>query len=210
MIISEIYSTAKFGDVEIIGYKDSRNVTVKFLNTKSTAIFTAGNIRKGLIKDKFARIVKGVGYLGNGVSSVNGGHKKSYVTWINMLQRCYSESFHIKQKTYSSCTVCEEWLNFEVFEIWHDKNYIDGFELDKDIRIAGNKVYSPDACSFVSHKENMIKAHAKSYRFKSQCSVIVDVYNLDEFCRVNNLHAPCMSQVHLGNYIKHKGWTKAD
>jgi hypothetical protein len=206
MIISEIYNTSKFGLVEIIGYKNSRSVTVKFLNTGTVDTFPAGNIRKGAVRDRFAPSVCGVGYLGDGKS---GGRatKKSYTTWLNMIKRCYSNSKLMP--SYSGCSVCEEWHNYGVFEVWYDKEYIEGFDLDKDIKISGNKVYSPVACSFVSHKENMIKAVAKSYKFKSPCGIIVDIYNLDDFCRQNKLNAPHMSAVSSGKLKAHKGWAKA-
>lgn len=33
-------------------------------------------------------------------------------------------------------------------------NYIEGFELDKDILVKGNKVYSPETCCFVPKEVN--------------------------------------------------------
>jgi len=209
MIITEIYKTDKFGDVQIVEYKDSRNVTVKFLNTGSLAVFPAGSIRKGLLRDRFAPSVFGVGYLGGGKSGGRAG-KKAYTAWMNMLRRCYCPIFHKRQPTYINCIVCDEWLNFGEFEAWYNDNYVEGFELDKDVKIKGNKEYSPLACSFVSHKENMVQAVAKKYGFKSPCGANVDIYNLSTFCDENNLHASHMCAVHNGKLKAHKGWTKAD
>lgn len=76
-------------------------------------------------------------------------HLVSYRRWSNMLQRCYDKDFHIKKPTYAECTVCKEWLRFSSFKKWFDKNYVDGYVLDKDILVKGNKVYSPDTCCFV-------------------------------------------------------------
>ena len=80
-------------------------------------------------------------------------NKKIYKTWQSMLQRCYDLKYHEKQPTYIGCEVCDEWLNFQNFARWYYDNYyeIDGerMELDKDILIKGNKVYSPQTCVFV-------------------------------------------------------------
>lgn len=58
--------------------------------------------------------------------------------------------------TYEGCTVCDEWLYFSNFKKWFDENYIEGFQLDKDIIIRGNKVYSPQTCCFVPKEINII------------------------------------------------------
>lgn len=52
------------------------------------------------------------------------------------------------------CGVCEEWLTLSVFKEWFDANYVDGFFLDKDLLVEGNKVYSPNTCFFVSRALN--------------------------------------------------------
>ena len=66
-----------------------------------------------------------------------------------MLERCYSSRIHAKQPTYIACSVCDDWLVFSNFKKWMEQQDWQGKELDKDILIAGNKVYSPDACVFV-------------------------------------------------------------
>lgn len=78
----------------------------------------------------------------------------------NMYDRCYREDYLKKHPQYRGCSVCEEWLNNrESFYNWVAENYyiIEGeqIDLDKDILVKGNKVYSPDTCIFVPHVINV-------------------------------------------------------
>jgi hypothetical protein len=85
-----------------------------------------------------------------------------YRKWAGMLNRCYSEKTHKENPTYKDCTVCDEWLTFSTFKSWMIKQDWKGNHLDKDILIQGNRVYSPKACIFVSHKINtLIIPHSK-------------------------------------------------
>ena len=77
---------------------------------------------------------------------------KSYEYWSNMISRCYSPYMLKKYPTYKTCSVCSEWLLFSNFHKWFQTNYIDGYDLDKDILYKGNKIYSPQTCCFVPHK----------------------------------------------------------
>lgn len=72
-----------------------------------------------------------------------------YVKWKDMLRRCYSETFLKKNPSYRGCTVCNEWIIFSNFKAWMEKQDWEGKELDKGLLILGNRVYSPEACSFV-------------------------------------------------------------
>jgi hypothetical protein len=40
-------------------------------------------------------------------------------------------------------------LYFSQFKAWYDENYREGFQLDKDILVPGNKIYSPESCRYV-------------------------------------------------------------
>lgn len=79
----------------------------------------------------------------------NGKHIKAYRAWISMLSRCYGKKELVHRPSYIGCSVCDEWLLFSNFKRWYDENYIDGFQLDKDLLVKGNKVYSPETCCFV-------------------------------------------------------------
>lgn len=82
--------------------------------------------------------------------------RKIYTVWRDMFRRCYENSIQNKNPTYKSCKVIKEWNNFQVFAEWYKNNYIEGFQLDKDILVKGNKIYSPETCCFVPHEINSL------------------------------------------------------
>ena len=81
-------------------------------------------------------------------------HIQSYLTWQHMLSRCYCSSRKEKYPTYKDCSVCHEWQYFSKFKKWFDEHYVEGWHLDKDILVKGNKVYGPDTCCFVPPEIN--------------------------------------------------------
>lgn len=87
---------------------------------------------------------------------ITGKNVECYDCWSHMLRRCYDSKCQIKHPTYIGCTVCDEWLYFSNFKKWYDENYREGFHIDKDILVEGNKVYSPDTCRFVPRNINNI------------------------------------------------------
>ena len=81
-----------------------------------------------------------------------------YSAWTSMLHRCYDDSFKKRSQAYIGCTVCEDWLTFSNFKAWMEQQDWQGNELDKDLLVDGNKVYSPEACIFVSQLVNSFMA----------------------------------------------------
>ena len=94
----------------------------------------------------------------------NGKPLRFYHAWASMLMRCHSEECQAKHPTYIGCGVCPEWLSLSTFKVWFDANYREGMELDKDVLIPGNKVYSPEACSFVPGYINSLMTDAGAIR----------------------------------------------
>jgi hypothetical protein len=90
----------------------------------------------------------------------------AYLKWKGMLMRCYDKIFLEKYPSYVGCTVCKEWLLFSNFENWFSSRVIEGYHLDKDIKIKGNKVYSPEACLFVPACINSLLTDSKAIRGK--------------------------------------------
>lgn len=78
--------------------------------------------------------------------------EQKYNLLNNMKTRCYNPNYHKVRPDYKECSVCDEWLdNHIAFYEWVDHNYYkikgeQSVQLDKDILVPGNKVYSPDTC----------------------------------------------------------------
>lgn len=73
----------------------------------------------------------------------------AYKTWSAMLVRAYCPKWKEKRPTYDGVTVTQEWHSFMSFRAWWMKHQVDGWGIDKDLLVAGNKTYSPDTCLFV-------------------------------------------------------------
>lgn len=108
-----------------------------------------------------------------------------YRAWKHMLERCYSAKFQERNPTYQGCTVSDNWLTFSNFKKWMKKQQWEGNQLDKDLLIEGNKVYSVDTCVFASPMVNTFTTDSgaargkwligvywdkRANKFKSQCS----------------------------------------
>ncbi len=113
--------------------------------------------------------------------------KRVYGLWYQMLRRCYDrEQMERRQgRTYSDCYVCDRWFRLSTFA--KDIQRLDGYSewktkvgycLDKDIRVPGNKVYSPAACSFVPYIENIREANKRTNSIKAAQESNKTVYYL--------------------------------
>jgi hypothetical protein len=137
------------------------------------------------------KLVQGIGinnanYMTN--LKINGKEYRCpfYLAWRGMLRRCYDPIYHRTQPTYIGCTVAVEWHEFINFKAWMTKQDWKNKQLDKDIIIQGNKIYSPLNCVFVSHDINKllntnaakrggyplgVTFNKKSGKYQSQCTV---------------------------------------
>lgn len=79
-----------------------------------------------------------------------------YNTWSHMIQRCYDEKKLITNPTYRGCSVVKEWHTFSVFRSWMEAQDWKGKQIDKDLKISGNRIYSPAACMFISRHMNTL------------------------------------------------------
>lgn len=89
------------------------------------------------------------------VHYINPKKEKKWQIRSNMKTRCYNENYHKKRPSYAECEICDEWLNdHQAFYEWVSENFYeiegeDTVQLDKDILVKGNKLYSPETCIFV-------------------------------------------------------------
>lgn len=164
--VGERYKTKSCGWLEITSYENATKVGIRFEATGYESFAWANRIRDGSVKDLMLPTIYGMGFIG-GIKhkSIYGKrHSDAYVAWIGMLRRCYNEKERAKSPTYAECTVCDSWLNFQLFAEWFEENYIAGLHLDKDIKNKGNKVYGPDNCLFVTQSVNTLLTNREAKR----------------------------------------------
>lgn len=121
---------------------------------------------------------------------------KAYLKWKSMLNRCYNLKQLAKAPAYRGVDVCEDWLTFENFESWINTQPFDT-ELDKDLRVLGSEIYSPETCMLVSKEVNGFMIGLNDSRGKFARGV----------CHYPNRYRKCWkSQINLGNGSVALGW----
>ena len=156
------------GDFKIVKYHDNRNVEIQFLKTGFETVVQLTNIKSGKVKDRLSPSVYGVGILGTKYpTTINGVQTKEYELWNSMLTRCYSGSFKKKRTTYECCEVSDNFKSYEYFYEWCNKQIgfaVEGFELDKDLLLKGNKIYSENTCVFIPSEINSLLVKREALR----------------------------------------------
>lgn len=96
-----------------------------------------------------------------------------YRLWRNMLQRCYGKER--KALSYKDCTVANEFLDFQDFMLWCEKQTgfgREGFQLDKDLLEHDVRGYSPNHCLFIPKEINFSLIQCK----RKPRTVVLGVY----------------------------------
>lgn len=119
----------------------------------------------------------------------------AYGAWHEMLKRGFSKKYKEKFPTYKEVEVCEEWLTFSNFRKWWLENHVDNYELDKDLLIMDNKIYSPRTCIYIPSWLNSFLTNCDS---KGECKTGVHKVR-------NKYRAECQNQrtknrEHLGYF----------
>ena len=188
--VGDRFESNNFGWFEVVEYNSYNNITVEFIETGYVTNIGGVSIRRGSVKDRLYPSVHGVGFIGEGKykPSIDRKHTKAYACWESMLRRCYSKKFQEKRLTYKGCSVCEEWHNFQVFAEYYKGNYKEGSQLDKDLLLKGNKVYSQDTCVFVPSNINtfIIKCEARSGKCKVGVCLRVGRKSKPYMSKINN------------------------
>lgn len=115
-----------------------------------------------------AKLIYGIGFNSKGEYKVKEGGRntKSYSHWRNMLERCYNTKRTARNSTYIDCSIDERWHDLQDFSKWfYDHNYSNlGYQLDKDLLLPNNKIYSPDVCCFVPPEINVLLTDRRNAR----------------------------------------------
>lgn len=173
----------KYGsELIIIDYRNTSEVDIIFTETKYIKTHCKmREIKEGTVISPYDKTVYNIGYIGEGKYSKE-NNELIYRKWRAMLERCYSKKLHDKYPTYIGCSVCEEWKCFQNFAKWYEENYYEvpntkWMDLDKDILIKRNKIYSPETCIFVPHEINVIFTKADQNRGDLPIGVYWDNYH---------------------------------
>lgn len=164
--VGSIWESKNFGAFEVASISNRGIILVRFLSTGYKTKTRACHVRTGNVRDKYFRSVSGIGFIGDGPfkSKYCGKMTMEYQAWKAMISRCYDKKTQENHPTYMGCKVSEEWHNFQNFAEWFRENYPDDgldYDIDKDMKKIGNKIYSPDCCMFISRVSN---------RFITDCS----------------------------------------
>lgn len=192
--------------MKIIKYKNKRNIVVEFQDEYKARVSTQyNNFKRGNVKNPYDKNEYG-GYVGEGKYKITENRKatESYICWKNILKRCYDPYILNKYPTYIDCYVCDEWLCFQNFAKWYYNNIYEcndeRMELDKDILMKGNKIYSPETCVFVPRKINILFTKSDKTRGEYPIGVC--------YCKGNNKLSVYSNngykKVHLGYFPLNK------
>ena len=166
--VGKVYKSLNSGDFTILKYNGSKDVEIQFINTGYRKVAEMKEVRSGEIKDPYLPSVYGVGVLGTKhPSKVNGVRTKEYALWYDMLLRCYSNTYKKKRPTYEGCEVSDNFKSYEYFYEWCHKQIGFGnesWQLDKDLLIKGNRVYSEDFCIFLPKEINSLLTKSTASR----------------------------------------------
>ena len=166
--VGKVYKSKLSGDFKIVKYNDAHNVEIQFLNTGYETITRLDCIKNGEVKDPYVPSTYGVGITGAKYPiTVNGVHTKEYDLWNGMLRRCYSDALKKKYPTYIDCEVSDKFKSYEYFYEWCNKQIGFGnkdWQLDKDLLVKGNKVYSEYTCVFIPKDINLLLTKREASR----------------------------------------------
>ena len=158
--IGKVYKTNNSGDIEVLSYTNSTNVEIKFLKSGNITTVYSSNIVNGTIKDVYSPTVYAVGVIGSKYATrFNNKSLLQYEHWKGMIRRCYNDEERGKFKTYKGCTVSDNFKHYEYFYEWCNNQIgfnVQGFDLDKDLLVKGNKLYSEHTCVFLPREINSI------------------------------------------------------
>ena len=158
--------------MKIVQYNRVDDILVEFQDEHKGIVHTQyQSFIKGNVKNPYYPMVLGVGMIGSKYpAKINNVETKEYQAWGNIIDRCFNKKIKEKYLAYQNVTCCNEWLlyeNFyewlhsqENFNKWGDKRW----EIDKDILVKGNKIYSPETCCLVPQNINSLFINKSNHR----------------------------------------------
>lgn len=171
--VGDVINNDKYGNYEIVSNPGrDEKIRVRFHNTGFECDFHRSVICYNRVKDYMHPTKYGIGYLG--APTINDEDPiKALITrmWNSMMIRCYDpKKLNEAGKSYRNCTISRDWWNLENFKSWCIDQisagyYQDGWELDKDLLVKGNTLYSSETCVFLPVRLNQLQQVKKDSEY---------------------------------------------
>ncbi len=117
-----------------------------------------------------------------------------YRRWRDMLNRA-GLKWQTAHPSYAGTDVCKDWIYLSKFKMWlesHEFETFDGLDLDKDILVKGNSIYSPETCALVPQWLNKLLVGCE----RSEDSYLGVYYKKKNKLCINELSKPYYAQIH--------------
>ena len=157
------HETKNFGVCTVVRYVSNKEVYVEF--SDGTVVKSrSGNIKLCNVRNPNQPTVFGVGIKDSDIHCLD----KRYILWSSILRRSYSEVYQKEKPTYKPVTVCDRWKRLSNFAEdivnipFFEKSKTDNYQLDKDILMIGNNIYSPETVCFIPSEINSFFSNVKS------------------------------------------------
>lgn len=196
------YRTNNDGDYQMLdehGYICRNRTYINFVN--------------GCFQNPYTPKFYGRGYIGEGFNHID--KPKAYRIWTNMLERVYGYRFDSKNIAYKDCSVDEEWFNFQNFVKWHDENLMlytneEPYNIDKDLLIKNNKLYSKNTCMLVPRTINSFIQRDKSQRGEYLIGVTYIKFNNKGYPLKKPFLAKCKNPFKAENQSSYIGYYETE
>jgi hypothetical protein len=201
--------------LELVKGSPTYDYKIRFIETGNEKIVNRSNINHGSIRDEYSKNIYGIACKGC-ITCKTELQKKAFKRWYAMIERCYNpNSIGYKAYGLKGVEVCKDWLCFENF--WNDLTHIDGYdeekyikgeiELDKDVKIKDNKVYSKQTCKFIPKTTNRkVKPLQQRTICANKDGKTYEFENITEFCEKFNLRQGTVRKA-LNDGHEYNGWT---
>lgn len=161
VFVGDVFCSKQGSKAVVIKYANYKEVTIRFLDVfGSEMVLQVGRLKSGVFKNPHCPSVCGVGYLGVGEYLANDStySRHVYNKWKSMIIRVHSEEYLVKRPSYRGCSMQNSWYDFQVFAKWfNEQSYCkEGYQLDKDVLLKGNKHYSEETCCLVPSEINTL------------------------------------------------------
>lgn len=141
---------------KVIEYVGDSRYLIEFQDEfKHRMIARGGRLQEGKIANPYFRGFNGQGYIGVGKYNSNLTDNPGYSKWMSIWKRI-GQVGNPNFASYVHCTMDVRWESLQDFsEFYYNCPYKqDGWELDKDLIIPGNKIYGPDTAAYVPKELN--------------------------------------------------------